>query len=63
VQAAKITAAIAAQKKRGEECKMKAALLLTRLCERMGNIWLVAADTGFVALPVNFQQFKITLGL
>jgi hypothetical protein len=42
---------------------MKAALLLARLCERMGNIWLVAADTGFVALPVSFQQLKITLGL
>jgi len=40
---------------------MKAALLLARLCEGMGNIWLVAADTGFDALPVNFEQLKITL--
>jgi hypothetical protein len=62
-QAAKSTATIAAQKKRCEECKMKTALLLTPVCERMANIWLVAADTGFVALPVNFQQLKITLGL
>jgi hypothetical protein len=22
----------------------------------MANIWLVAADTGFAALPVNFQE-------
>jgi len=29
----------------------------------MANIWLVAADTGFVALPVNFQLLKITLRL
>jgi hypothetical protein len=42
---------------------MKAALLLVRVCERLGNIWLVAADTGFVALLVNFPQLKITLGL
>jgi hypothetical protein len=35
---------------------MKTTLLLTPVCERMANIWLVAADTGFVALPVNFQQ-------
>ncbi len=42
---------------------MKAALLLTPVCERMGNIWLVAADAGFAALLVNFQQLKITLGL
>ena len=40
---------------------MKTALLLTSVCERMANIWLVAADTGFVALPVNFQRLKITL--
>jgi hypothetical protein len=56
VQAAKSAATIAAQKKQREECKMKAALLLARLCEGMGNIWLVAADTGFDALPVNFQE-------
>jgi hypothetical protein len=62
-QAAKSTATIAAKKKRREECKMKAALLLTPVCERMANIWLLAADTGFVALPVNFQQLKIKLGL
>jgi hypothetical protein len=42
---------------------MKAALLLTPVCERMANIWFVAADTGFVALPVNFQQLQITVGL
>jgi hypothetical protein len=29
----------------------------------MANIWFVAADTSFAALPVNFQQLKITLGL
>jgi hypothetical protein len=42
---------------------MKAALLPARVCERMENIWLVAADAGFAALPVNFEQLKITLGL
>jgi hypothetical protein len=43
---------------------MKAVLLLTPVCERIANIWLVAADTSFVALPENFQQLlKITLGL
>ena len=34
----------------------KAALLLTPVCERMANIWLVTADSSFVALPVNFQR-------
>ncbi len=42
---------------------MKTALLLTPVCERMANIWLVAADTGFVALPVNFQQFQNNVGI
>jgi len=37
---------------------MKAAVLLNPVFEWMANIWHVAADTGFVALPVNFQQLK-----
>jgi len=57
-QVAKSTAIIAAQKKRCEECNTKAALLLAPVCERMANIWLVAVDISFAALPVNFQQLK-----
>jgi translation elongation factor EF-Ts len=42
---------------------MKLVLLQVVMHERMSVIWLVAAETDFVALPIKFEQLKVSFAL
>lgn len=42
---------------------MKPALLQVVMCEWTSAIWLVAAESNFVALPIKFEELKVSFAL